>query len=68
MKWCLGIVKIFPLGFFFLYLMILLLKKLCGFGPLANYADRATAACWRSSAKFAGRGCCVVSVTDPPGR
>jgi hypothetical protein len=21
-----------------------------GFGPLANYADRATAACWRSSA------------------
>jgi hypothetical protein len=23
-----------------------------GFGPLANYADRATAACWRSSANF----------------
>jgi hypothetical protein len=27
-------------------------KKLRGFGPLANYADRATAACWRSSANF----------------
>jgi hypothetical protein len=26
--------------------------KLRGFGPLANYADRATAACWRSSANF----------------
>jgi hypothetical protein len=22
--------------------------KLCGLGPLANYTDRATAACWRS--------------------
>jgi hypothetical protein len=30
------------------------LKKLCGFGPLANYADRATAASWRSSANFCG--------------
>jgi hypothetical protein len=30
------------------------LKKLRGFGPLANYADRATAACWRSSANFCG--------------
>jgi hypothetical protein len=28
------------------------IKKLRGFGPLANYADRATAACWRSSANF----------------
>jgi hypothetical protein len=28
--------------------------KLRGFGPLANYADRATAACWRSSANFCG--------------
>jgi hypothetical protein len=28
--------------------------KLRGFGPLANYADRATAACWRSSASFCG--------------
>jgi hypothetical protein len=25
-----------------------------GFGPRANYADRATAACWRSSANFCG--------------
>jgi hypothetical protein len=25
-----------------------------GFGPLANYADRATAACWRSNANFCG--------------
>jgi hypothetical protein len=25
---------------------------LCGFGSLANCADRATAACWRSSASF----------------
>jgi hypothetical protein len=25
------------------------IKKLRGVGPLANYADRATAACWRSS-------------------
>jgi hypothetical protein len=29
-------------------------KILRGFGPLANYADRATAACWRSSAIFCG--------------
>jgi hypothetical protein len=29
-------------------------KNLCGSGPLANYADRATAACWRSSANFCG--------------
>jgi hypothetical protein len=29
-------------------------KKIRGFGPLANYADRATAACWRSSANFCG--------------
>jgi hypothetical protein len=28
--------------------------KLRGFGPLANYADRATAACWRCSANFCG--------------
>jgi hypothetical protein len=41
-------------------------KKLRGFGPLANYADRATAACWRSSANFADRGCRVGSATDPP--
>jgi hypothetical protein len=26
--------------------------KLRGFGPIANYADRATAARWRSSANF----------------
>jgi hypothetical protein len=29
-------------------------KKLRGFGPLANCADRATAASWRSSANFCG--------------
>jgi hypothetical protein len=29
-------------------------KKLRGFGPLANYADQATAACWRSCANFCG--------------
>jgi hypothetical protein len=29
-------------------------KKLRGFGPLANYADRATAASWWSSANFCG--------------
>jgi hypothetical protein len=28
--------------------------KLRGFGLRANYADRATAACWRSSANFCG--------------
>jgi hypothetical protein len=28
--------------------------QLRGFGPLANYADRATAASWRSSANFCG--------------
>jgi hypothetical protein len=26
--------------------------KLRGFGPRAKYTDRATAACWRSSANF----------------
>jgi hypothetical protein len=29
-------------------------KTLRGFDPLANYADRATAAYWISSAKFCG--------------
>jgi hypothetical protein len=29
-------------------------KKLRGFGPLTNYADRATAASWRSSTNFCG--------------
>jgi hypothetical protein len=29
-------------------------NELRGFGPLAKYADRATAACWRISAKFCG--------------
>jgi hypothetical protein len=29
-------------------------KKLRGFGPLANHADRATAASWRSSTNFCG--------------
>jgi hypothetical protein len=31
-----------------------IIKKLRGFGPLANYADRATAASWRSSSNFCG--------------
>jgi hypothetical protein len=35
--------------------------KLRDLSPRANYTDRATAA-------FAGRGCHVVSVTDPYGR
>jgi hypothetical protein len=29
-------------------------KQLRGFGPLANYADRATAASWQSSTNFCG--------------
>jgi hypothetical protein len=29
-------------------------KNLRGFGPLANYAERETAACWRSSANLCG--------------
>jgi hypothetical protein len=41
-------------------------KNYVAFGPLANYADRATAASWRSLPTFADRGCCVVSTTDPP--
>jgi hypothetical protein len=32
----------------------LAVEELRGFGPLANYADRVTAACWRSSANFCG--------------
>jgi hypothetical protein len=30
------------------------IKNLRDFSPLANYANRATAACWRSSANFCG--------------
>jgi hypothetical protein len=30
-------------------------KKLRGFGSLTNYADRATAASWRSSTNFCGQ-------------
>jgi hypothetical protein len=29
-------------------------RKLRGFGPRANYTDRATAAFWRSSTNFCG--------------
>jgi hypothetical protein len=43
-------------------------KKLHGLSPRANYTDRATAACRRTCAKFAERGCHVVSVTYPYGR
>jgi hypothetical protein len=43
-------------------------RTLRGFGPLANYAERATAAVGEVVLTFADRGCCVVSATDPPGR
>jgi hypothetical protein len=44
----------------------LLIKKLYGLSPRANYTDRATAACRRSDCQlFADRGCHVISVTDP---
>jgi hypothetical protein len=39
-------------GFWLNLIFVLYKKKLRGFGPLANYGDRATAACWRSSANF----------------
>jgi hypothetical protein len=43
--------------------------KLRGFGPRANYTDRATAACWRKLVPpFSNRGCRVVSATDSDGR
>jgi hypothetical protein len=42
--------------------------KTRGFGPLANHADRATAALGEVVPTFADRGCCVVSAMDPPGR
>jgi hypothetical protein len=35
-------------------IMIIKNLKLRGFGPLANYANRATAASWRSSTNFCG--------------
>jgi hypothetical protein len=34
--------------------IIYIKQKKRGFGPIANYADRATAACCRSSANFCG--------------
>jgi hypothetical protein len=40
--------------YFIFYFHIYNIKKLRGFGPLANYADRATAASWRSSTNFCG--------------
>jgi hypothetical protein len=44
-------------------------SKLSGFSLQANYTDRATAACRRSSCKlFADRGCRVVSAMDPHDR
>jgi hypothetical protein len=39
---------------FFIVHFPVLKKKLRGFGPLANYSDRATAASWRSSTNFCG--------------
>jgi hypothetical protein len=43
-------------------------KILRGFGPLANYADRATPLLGEVVPTFADRGCCVVSATNPPDR
>jgi hypothetical protein len=40
-------------------------KKLRGLSPQANYTDRATAAVGEVVPAFAGRGCYVVSATDP---
>jgi hypothetical protein len=37
-----------------IFCYILTTKKRRGFGPLANYADRATAASWQSNANFCG--------------
>jgi hypothetical protein len=37
-----------------MFRIILRKKNLRGFGPLANYADRETAASWRSSTNFCG--------------
>jgi hypothetical protein len=44
------------------------LKKRRDFGPLANYADRVTAACWRSSANFCGYRALRGQCNGPPGR
>jgi hypothetical protein len=43
-------------------------KKLRGFGPLANYADRATAASWRSSTNFLRLESVAWSAQHSPGR
>jgi hypothetical protein len=52
------VADIIELYLFYCYISFTLMihtdKKLRDFGPLANYADRATAACWRSSANFCG--------------
>jgi hypothetical protein len=48
--------------YIYIYIYIYIL---CGLSPWANYADRATAACWFQL--FAVRVCHVVSVTDPYG-
>jgi hypothetical protein len=48
--------------------LVAVLKKLRGFGPLANYTDRATALVGEVVPTFADRGCCVVSTADPSGR
>jgi hypothetical protein len=41
-------------------------KTLRGFGPLANYADRATAACWRSSANSSWENPSWTAITNEP--
>jgi hypothetical protein len=48
------------------FLVIIVIKKLHGLSPRANYTDRTTAACQRSDCQlYADRGCHAVSVTDP---
>jgi hypothetical protein len=47
----------------------MVIKKLHGLSPRANYTDRATAACRRSDCQLLRiEGCNVVSVTDPYSR
>jgi hypothetical protein len=41
-------------------------KKIRSFGPLANYADRATPLVGEVAPTFADRGCREVGATDPP--
>jgi hypothetical protein len=51
---CFETIVFYSVRNFCIYLEARHKKKLRGFGLLANYADRATAASWRSSANFCG--------------